>query len=186
MTPWLNDTYVLFVIESKRFTRQAAIFVINSLIAAAVFFLFRLAADPPPQVELRLLAGAIVFGVAMQSINATGQIMVSERFEGQMKLFRTSSISQASYRCRGDHIFRRHGGDDGARGSWPGGRCWSSCQSIPTADPAHRPYCLGSTWVRRSHRHPRQDRSGRLHALQRRRHHVGHDLTHLLSHRQAT
>ena len=33
----------------------------------------------------------------MQSINTTGQIMVSERFEGQMKLFRTSSISQASY-----------------------------------------------------------------------------------------
>jgi len=97
MSRWFNDTYVLFAIESKRFTRQAAVFVFNSLIAAAVFFLFRLVADPPPEVELRLLAGAMVFGVAMQSINATGQIMVSERFEGQMKLFRTSSISQASY-----------------------------------------------------------------------------------------
>ena len=97
MSRWFNDTYVLFAIESKRFTRQAAVFVLTSLIAAAVFFLFRLVADPPPEVELRLLAGAIVFGVALQSINTTGQIMVSERFEGQMKLFRTSSISQASY-----------------------------------------------------------------------------------------
>jgi len=97
MTRWLIDTYVVCGIEFRRFVREWAVFVITSFIAAATFFLLRLTVSPPPEVETRLLAGAVVFGVGMQSINTTGQIMVSERFEGQMKLFRTSAISQGSY-----------------------------------------------------------------------------------------
>lgn len=97
MTRWLIDTYVVCVIEFRRFVREWPAFVITSLMAAATFFLLRLAVNPPTVVETRLLAGAIVFGVGMQSINTTGQIMVSERFEGQMKLFKTSPISQGSY-----------------------------------------------------------------------------------------
>ncbi len=97
MTRWLLDTYVVGVIEFQRFIREWPAFLITSLIAAATFFLFRLVMNPPPEVEIRILAGAMVFGVGMQSINTTGQIMVSERFEGQMKLFRTSPISQGSY-----------------------------------------------------------------------------------------
>ena len=97
MTRWLLDTYVVCIIEFQRFIREWPAFLITSLIAAATFFLFRLVMNPPPEVEIRILAGAMVFGVGMQSINTTGQIMVSERFEGQMKLFRTSPISQGSY-----------------------------------------------------------------------------------------
>lgn len=97
MIRWLLDTYVICSIESRRFTRDWNGFVITSLISAATFFLFRLVMDPSPEVETRLLAGAMVFGVGMQSVNTTGQVMVSERFEGQMKLFRTSPISQGSY-----------------------------------------------------------------------------------------
>jgi ABC-type multidrug transport system permease subunit len=97
MRRWLRDTYVISAMEFKRLIREWAAFFITSLISAATFFLFRLAVNPPLEVELRLLAGAIVFGVGMQSINSTGQIMVSERFEGQMKLFRTSPVSQGSY-----------------------------------------------------------------------------------------
>ena len=59
--------------------------------------MLRLMINPPPEVETRLLAGALVFGVGMQSVNMTGSLMVSERFEGQMKLFTTSPISQGSY-----------------------------------------------------------------------------------------
>jgi len=97
MTRWLIDTYVVCGIEFQRLVREWPAFLITSLIAAATFFLFRLAVNPPLEVEVRLLAGAMVFGVGMQSINTTGQIMVSERFEGQMKLFRTAPISQGSY-----------------------------------------------------------------------------------------
>ncbi len=97
MTRWLLDTYVVCGIEFQRFIREWPVFLITSLMAAAVFILLRLMTNPPPEVETRLLAGAIVFGVGMQSVNTTGQIMVSERFEGQMKLFRTSPISQGSY-----------------------------------------------------------------------------------------
>ncbi len=59
--------------------------------------MLRLVTNAPPELETRLLAGAMVFGVGMQSINMTGQLMVSERFQGQMKLFKTSPISQGSY-----------------------------------------------------------------------------------------
>lgn len=97
MSRWLLDTYLVFRIQSLRFIRDWQAFVLTGLISVATFFLFRLVADPPPEAEVRLLAGAAVFGVAMQSINMTGGIMVSERFEGQMKLFMTSPISQGSY-----------------------------------------------------------------------------------------
>lgn len=97
MTRWLLDTYLVFRIEFLRFIRGWYTFVVVSFISVATFFLFRLVADPPPGAEIRLVAGAAVFGVAMQSINFAGGVMVSERFEGQMKLFITSPISQGSY-----------------------------------------------------------------------------------------
>jgi len=97
MMRWLLDTYVVCAIEFRCFIKEWSAFLIQSLIAAATFFLLRLVTNPSPEVETRLLAGAMVFGVGMQSINLTGQIMVAERFQGQMKLFRTSPISQSSY-----------------------------------------------------------------------------------------
>ena len=97
MSRWLTDTAAVFAIEFHRFVRDWPAFVITSLMAASTFFLFRLVGDPLPEAETLFLAGAVVFGVGMQSINNTGQVMVSERFEGQMKLFRTSPIAQSSY-----------------------------------------------------------------------------------------
>jgi len=97
MTRWLLDTYFVCGIECQRFIREWPAFLITSLMAAAPFFLLRLAMNLPAEFETRILAGAMVFGVGMQSINTTGQIMVSERFEGQMRLFQTSPISQGSY-----------------------------------------------------------------------------------------
>ena len=97
MARWRPETYVVFSIELRRFVRDWPSFFVISLIPAATFFMLRLVTNAPPEVETRLLAGAMVFSVGMQSINTTGQIMVSERFEGQMKLFRTSPVSQGSY-----------------------------------------------------------------------------------------
>lgn len=97
MIPWLRDAYLVCTMELKRFIRTWDAFLLNSLIVGATLFMLRLMMNPPPEVETRLLAGALVFGVGMQSVNMTGSLMVSERFEGQMKLFRTSPISQGSY-----------------------------------------------------------------------------------------
>jgi ABC-type polysaccharide/polyol phosphate export permease len=97
MLRWLRDTWVVFSLEFNRFLREWSAFILTSMISVATFFLFRLIGDPPPDAEVGFLAGAVVFGVGMQSVNGTGQVMVSERFEGQMTLFRTSPISQGSY-----------------------------------------------------------------------------------------
>jgi ABC-type polysaccharide/polyol phosphate export permease len=97
MSSWLADTAAVATLEFYRFLRDWAAFAVTSLMASSTFFLFRLVGDPPPEAEVVFLAGAVVFGVGMQAINSTGQVMISERFEGQMKLFRTSPIAQSSY-----------------------------------------------------------------------------------------
>lgn len=97
MTRWVLDTYVVCSIEFQGLIRNWEAFLLTSLISGGTFFMLRLMTNAPPELETRLLAGAMVFGVGMQSINTTGQIMVSERFQGQMKLFKTSPISQGSY-----------------------------------------------------------------------------------------
>jgi ABC-type multidrug transport system permease subunit len=97
MMRWFRDTYVVFSMEVRRFLKDWEGFAINSLISSATFIMLRLMTVPPPDVEVQLLAGAIVFAVGMQSVNVTGGLMVSERFEGQMTLFRTSPMSPGSY-----------------------------------------------------------------------------------------
>jgi ABC-type polysaccharide/polyol phosphate export permease len=97
MTRWLIDTYVVWSIHFQGFIRDWPFFLLISLISGGTFFMLRLVTNAPPELETRLLAGAMVFGVGMQSINMTGQLMVSERFQGQMKLFKTSPIAQGSY-----------------------------------------------------------------------------------------
>ena len=88
MTRWLIDTYVVWSIHFQGFIRDWPFFLLISLISGGTFFMLRLVTNAPPELETRLLAGAMVFGVGMQSINMTGQLMVSERFQGQMKLFK--------------------------------------------------------------------------------------------------
>ena len=97
MTRWLNELLIVFCIEFRRFLTEWPVYLVVSVIAAAPLFLIRLAADFSSEGDTRLLAGAVVFGLGLQSINGTGQLMVSERFEGQMKLFRTSPMSQSAY-----------------------------------------------------------------------------------------
>jgi len=97
MMRWFRDTWVVFSMEIRRFLKDWESFILNSLISSAAFLMLRLMTDPTPDVEVRLLAGAIVFAVGMQSVNVTGGLMVSERFEGQMTLFRTSPMSRGSY-----------------------------------------------------------------------------------------
>jgi len=97
MTRWLRDAHVVFSMEARRFLKDWQGFAINSLIASATFIMLHLMMAPPPETEVQLLAGAIVFAVGMQSVNVTGSVLVSERFEGQMTLFRTSPMSRGSY-----------------------------------------------------------------------------------------
>ena len=97
MTRWFLDAHVVFSMEVRRFLKDWEGFVINSLISSATFIMLRLMTAPPPDVEVQLLAGAIVLAVGMQSVSVTGSLLVSERFEGQMTLFRTSPMSPGSY-----------------------------------------------------------------------------------------
>jgi len=97
MTRWLLNTYIVFRIELQNVVQGWKEYLISVLISSATFFMLRLVVNPDPEVEIQLLAGAIVFGVGMISVSRTGQLMVSERFEGRMKLFITSPISQSSY-----------------------------------------------------------------------------------------
>jgi len=94
---WFSDAWVVFRIEFQRLVRGWSDFLLTSIISAATFFMLRLFIEPSPTEEIQILAGAIVFGVGMQSISRTGGIMISERFEGQMKLFMTSPIPRSAY-----------------------------------------------------------------------------------------
>ncbi|MBN1857115.1 MAG: ABC transporter permease [Dehalococcoidia bacterium] len=97
MRRWLSELLIVFSIEFRRFVTEWPVYLLVSVIAAAPLFLVRLATDVTAADDTRLLAGAVVFGLGLQSINGTGQLMVSERFEGQMKLFRTAPMSQGAY-----------------------------------------------------------------------------------------
>ncbi len=97
MQRWLNETAIVFAIEFRRFLTEWPVYLLVSVIATAPLFLIRLAGEFSSLEDTRLLAGAVVFGLGLQSINGTGQLMVSERFEGQMKLFRTAPMSKAAY-----------------------------------------------------------------------------------------
>ena len=62
-----------------------------------VLFWLRVMVPDDPEVNLRILSGAVVFGVSLSTANLLTQLILQDRFLGRMKLLITMPMSKASY-----------------------------------------------------------------------------------------
>lgn len=62
-----------------------------------VLFWLRVMVPGDPDVNARILAGAVVFGVSLSTANLLAQLILQDRFLGRMKLLITMPMSKASY-----------------------------------------------------------------------------------------
>ena len=62
-----------------------------------VLFWLRVMVPDDPDINQRMLAGAVVFGVSLSTANMLAQLILQDRFLGRMKLLITMPMSKASY-----------------------------------------------------------------------------------------
>lgn len=62
-----------------------------------VLFWLRIMVPDDPDVNLRVMAGAIVFGVSLSTANMLSQQIVQDRYLGRLKLLITMPVSKAAY-----------------------------------------------------------------------------------------
>ena len=63
----------------------------------SMFYWSRALGSDDPEAIRRLMIGAIIMGVSIQTVNGVGQAMISDRFQGKLKLMITMPISKVSY-----------------------------------------------------------------------------------------
>jgi ABC-type multidrug transport system permease subunit len=62
-----------------------------------MFYFLRSIAPDDPDAVLRVMTGAMVFGVALMMANMLAQLMIQDRFLGRLKLLITMPVSKAAY-----------------------------------------------------------------------------------------
>jgi len=73
-------------------------YIIRPLVfPAGVLFWLRVMVPEDPDVNVRILAGAIVFGVSISTANMLSQQIVQDRFLGRLKLLITMPMSKGAY-----------------------------------------------------------------------------------------
>jgi ABC-type multidrug transport system permease subunit len=63
----------------------------------SMFYWSRALGANDPEAVRRLMIGAIIFGVSIQTVSGVGQSMISNRFQGKLKLMITMPMSKVSY-----------------------------------------------------------------------------------------
>lgn len=62
-----------------------------------MFYFLRSVAPDNPEAVLRVMTGAMVFGVALMMANMLAQLMIQDRFLGRLKLLITMPVSKGAY-----------------------------------------------------------------------------------------
>jgi ABC-type multidrug transport system permease subunit len=73
-------------------------YLISALVfPMSMFYWSRALGAGDPEAVRRLMIGAVIMGVSIQTVNGVGQAMISDRFQGKLKLLITMPISKVSY-----------------------------------------------------------------------------------------
>jgi len=95
---FLRDTWSILEMKSLFLLRGWYWFIIRPLVfPLGVLFWLRIMIPDDPDINRRILAGAVVFGVSLSTANLLSQQILQDRFLGRMKLLITMPMSKASY-----------------------------------------------------------------------------------------
>ena len=95
---FLGDAWSVLEMKFLFLLRAWYWYIIRPLVfPLGVLFWLRVMVPSDPDVNTRILAGAIVFGVSLSSANMLSQQILQDRFLGRMKLLITMPISKAAY-----------------------------------------------------------------------------------------
>lgn len=100
MRKFFADALVIFEIELLKVRAWGALYVFTIVIVPIGTLLFAKALIPPglgDEVGTRLMAGSLVFGIGIMTVNNLAQLMAMERFMNMLKLVITSPIHPLSY-----------------------------------------------------------------------------------------
>lgn len=95
---FLSDTWSVLEIKLLFLARGWYWYIIRPLVfPLGVLFWLRVMVPDDPDVNRRVLAGAIVFGMSLSTANLLSQQMVHDRFIGRLRLLITMPISKGAY-----------------------------------------------------------------------------------------
>lgn len=100
MRKFLSDALVIYEIEIRKAREWLPFYVVSVIIAPIGFLLFARALTPPgfeDAVATRLMAGSLVFGIGLMTVNNLAQLVLWERFRFMLKLVITSPVHPLSY-----------------------------------------------------------------------------------------
>jgi len=95
---FLRDTWSVLEMKSLFLLRSWYWYIIRPLVfPLGVLFWLRVMVPDDPEINRRILAGAVVFGVSLSTANLLTQQILQDRFLGRLKLLITMPMSKASY-----------------------------------------------------------------------------------------
>ncbi len=101
MPKFVSDALVIWQIQATKTRRWLPIYVFSIVLVPIGTLLFAKALIPEgmvtPEVETRLIAGSLVFGIGIMTVNNLAQIFLWERFAGMLKLVITAPVHPMSY-----------------------------------------------------------------------------------------
>lgn len=94
----LTDAALIVQLQALKVRSWPAGYVLSIVIGPLGFLLFAKALTPPGiDVGVRLVAGSLVFGLGLMTVNNLAQFILFERFNNEMKLVIVSPIHPLSY-----------------------------------------------------------------------------------------
>jgi len=98
MVKFLRDAWSVLEMKSLFLARGWYWYIVRPLIfPLGLLFWLRVMVPDDPDVNTRILAGAIVFGTSLSTANMLAQQLVQDRFLGRLKLLITMPMSKAAY-----------------------------------------------------------------------------------------
>ena len=95
---FLRDAWSILEMKFLFMSQGWILYLIRPLVfPLAIFLWLRIMAPEEPEVALRMVTGAIIFGFALSTANMLAQQIILDRFSGRLKLIITMPISKFSY-----------------------------------------------------------------------------------------
>ena len=94
----LHDAATILEMRVLAVRREWHWYLMGALVfPLSMFYWSRAMGTGDPEVVRRLMIGAVIMGVSVQTVSGVGQSMISNRFQGKLKLLITMPISRISY-----------------------------------------------------------------------------------------
>ena len=97
-TKFFRDTWSVFEIKILLLKRGWYLHLIRPLVfPSALFFWLRVMTPDDPEIVRRILTGAVIFGLAITTVNMLTQQLILDRFSGRLKLMLVMPMSKGAY-----------------------------------------------------------------------------------------